>query len=308
MAILRDGLVSTDEAFGSKGALLENTIKKIGWSETPFLSAIGTAAPRDRSVSVALGHSWYYDELPEGDLNNAHAEGSPKAQAKKYSGGSLKNHFQIVKNTYGVTGSEAPATEVDGNSKLIKQGEMTSVEHKKSIERILLSDQAAVARVNSGSTVIGKCGGLKSFATAANTIDASGADLSMQLIRDLLKVGYLKGRPYEFIMVNDNQNDKLLDLLDKMKQANIKQKYLEDEVLAITNTYGKNVKVLLSPFLADNEIIAFRSDDIYKVNWRPMFVRELTSSDDVKEKEIVSEITLRVCTPVAFAWLKNLKA
>ena len=107
-------------------------------------------------------------------------------------------------------------------------------------------------------------------------------------------------------MVNDKQNDRLLDILDKIKQANMTEKYLESEVLAVRNTYG-HVKVLLNPFLDQNEIIAFRSDDIFKVNWRAMEVKELPTSDDAVENEIISEFTLRVCTPVAFAWLKNLK-
>lgn len=303
---IRTGLITAEEAFGSKGVMLENTIKQIGWQSTPFYSAISTAAPADRSTSVAVGHKWFYDELPEGDASNAHAEGGAKAVAKYFVGGALNNHFQIVKNTYGVSGSQEPAKDVAGRGILSRQGEMASVEHKKSIEKILLSGQAAVQRVNTGTPAVGKCGGLKSFSTAQNTIDANNTDLTMQMIRNLLKIGWNKGRPYEFLMINDKQNDRLLDILDRIKQANITQKYLEEDLLAIKTSYG-DVKVMLNPFLEQTEIIAFRSDDIFKVNWRPMATRELPTSDDAIEKEIVSEFTLRVCTPVAFGWLKKLK-
>ncbi|MBE9829357.1 SU10 major capsid protein [Campylobacter concisus] len=304
---IKTGLVTAEEAFGSKGVVLENTIKQIGWQSTPFYSAISTAAPADRSTSVAVGHKWFYDELPDGDAANAHAEGGAKATAKYFVGNTLSNHFQIVKNTYGVSGSQEPAKDVAGRGILANQGEMASVEHKKSIEKILLSSQTAVQRVNSGgSPVVGKCGGLKSFSTANNTIDANNTDLTMQMIRDLLKIGWSKGRPYQFLMVNDKQNDRLLDILDKIKQANITQKYLEEDLLAIRTSYG-DVKVMLNPFLDQNEIIAFRADDIFKVNWRPMMTRELPTSNDAVEKEIISEFTLRVCTPVAFGWLKKLK-
>lgn len=304
---VKTGLMTTEEAFGGSGALLEKSIKQVGWETTPFYSAISLAAPIDRTSSPAMGHKWRYDELPDGDLNNAHAEGGPKAVAKYYTGGELKNHFQIAKNTYGVSGSQKPATDTQGRGMLAKQGEYSSIEHKKSIEKILLSGQTAVQRVNGGSSpAVGKCGGLKSFSTAVNTIDAANTDLTMQMIRNLFKIGWSKGRPYEFMMVNDKQNDRLLDILDKIKQANMTEKYLESEVLAVKNTYG-HVKVLLNPFLDQNEIIAFRSDDIFKVNWRAMEVKELPTSDDAVENEIISEFTLRVCTPVAFAWLKNLK-
>ncbi|MDL0088490.1 SU10 major capsid protein [Campylobacter gastrosuis] len=305
---VKTGLITSEEAFGTKGVYLENTIKRIGWQQTPFLSTISTAAPADRSTNVALGHSWYYDEIPTGDKNNAHVEGGAAAQIKYFTGSSLKNHFQIVKNGYGVSGTEEHSTRVNGSAKLATQGELSSLEHKLSIEQILLSDQAAVARVNSGgSLTAGKCGGLKSFATSVNTIDAAGAELDMQLIRNLLKIGFFKNRPYQYLMVKDTQNDKLLALLDKYKQANYKVKQFDDEVLAINSSYGTNIKIILNPFLAENEIIAYRSDDIVKVNWRAMKTREIPTSDDAIKKEIISEFTLRVCTPVAFAWLKNLK-
>ena len=127
---IKTGLVTAEEAFGSKGVVLENTIKQIGWQSTPFYSAISTAAPADRSTSVAVGHKWFYDELPDGDAANAHAEGGAKATAKYFVGNTLSNHFQIVKNTYGVSGSQEPAIDVAGRGILANQGEMASVEHK----------------------------------------------------------------------------------------------------------------------------------------------------------------------------------
>ena len=45
---LKTGLVTNAEAFG-KDADLETNIVKVGWTETPFLSTIGSAAPQSRS-------------------------------------------------------------------------------------------------------------------------------------------------------------------------------------------------------------------------------------------------------------------
>ncbi|MFL1707064.1 DUF5309 family protein [Campylobacter sp. MOP7] len=307
MPTLKEGLITSEEAFGKSGIDLENTIKQIGWRATPFLSSIGTAAPADRSSNVALGHQWHYDELPDGELDNAHAEGGAKSSAKYSIGGTLKNHYQIVKNAYGVTGSEQPSKRIDGKAILANEGEHASIRHKKSIEKILLSGQAAVQRAKSSSTV-GKCGGLKSFATSVNTVDAGNAALSLQLLRNLLKIGYMKDRPYDFMIMSDTQQDRMMDLIDKIKQAGMTVDYLSDKIQVFESQYGGKIKLLLSPELANNEIIAYRSEDIFKVNWRPMAVRELPTGDDAIEKEIISEFTLRVCTPIAFAWLKNLKA
>lgn len=308
MASLRNGLVDTSEAFGKRGMDFETTIKSIGWSETPFLSTIGTAAPADRSSNAALGHGWFYDILPDGDDDNAHFEGGAMAEVKKASGASLKNHYQIVKNAFGVTGSEEMSKNINGKASLSRELEQASIAHKKTIEKILLSETQATARVNSGSKVAGKCGGLKSFATAQNTIDAANKDLEWQHILNLLKVGYLNGGSYKIIMMSDIQKDKLDNLLFKKVQATMDINYLGTTVSAIKQTsYGGGIKILLNPLLAENEIIAYRPEDIFKVNWRPMKIVDRVSTDDDTKKEIISEFTLRVCTPFAFAWLKNLK-
>ncbi|WP_162273637.1 SU10 major capsid protein [Campylobacter pinnipediorum] len=305
---MKQGLVTTQEAFGKSGADLERRIYQIGWTETPFLSTIQTMAPADRSSSVSLGHQWFYDEIPDCDIDNAHNEGAAMADLKNYTGGSLKNHFQIVKNAYGVTGSEAAGNRIDGKKQLAVQGELSSHVHKRTIEKILVSDQAAVQRVNSANTA-GKCGGLKSFLTSSNKVDAGGSELSWQMILDLLKVGFLKGRPYKILMMGDNQKDRLDFLLEKKQQATMDTNYLGVNVQTLKSTsYGSNIKILLNPYLENNEIIAYNPEDIVKVNWRPMEVKSRVTTDDKELKEIISEFTLRVCTPYAFCALQSLKA
>ena len=305
---MRPGLISTEEAFGKSGIQLEKRIMQIGWSDTPFLSTIGAAAPMDRSSNVALGHQWTYDVIPDGTLDNAHLEGGEMAELKKFTGGTLKNHYQIVKDTYGATGSEAAGRRIDGKPSLGAQGEMASFNHKKTLERILVSDQAAVQRVNSGSGTAGKCGGLLSFATSNNTIDATTKELSWQMILDALKIGFLKGKPYKVLMMGDVQKDRLDFLLDKKQQATMDVNYLGVNVQTLKQTpYGNNIKILLNPFLENNEIVAYNPEDIIKVNWRPMRTEERKTTKDEIVKEILSEFTLRVCTPYAFTWLKNLK-
>ena len=169
------GLVTNAEAW-SKEADLERDIKKVGWTQTPFLSTISSAAPASRSGLAAQGHRWYYDVQPDGDTNNAHVEGSAPAPAKYYVGGELSNHYQIVKHTYGLSGSEKESSLVNGKTVLADQFEKTTMDHKKSIEKILLSSQAAVQRGGmqlhrgawgqptgehfaAGGPVMGYCGG-----------------------------------------------------------------------------------------------------------------------------------------------------
>jgi hypothetical protein len=307
--VTKAGLVDQTQLWG-KEADLERVIKEIGFKDTPFLSLIPSAAPI-RSGRAGLGHRWYYDEVPDGgNASNKHLEGGAPAAAEYYEGGEMVNHYQIVKSTYGITGSDEDATRVDGKSIFTDLFIKTQLKHTKTIENILLGSQTPVQRVNTGTPVAGVCGGLKSFATVNNTIDAAGDPLTWNLLRELLKLGWKNGTRYEYLMMNSHQKDVLDDILFSKAYVNVLgTKTLENNVTLIGNTpYGSNLKVILTPYLEESEIIAVHPQDIYKVNLRPMKTRELPTQDDKRTKEILSEFTLRVCTPFAFIMLSDLDA
>lgn len=304
------GLIDNLVAFG-KEADLERDIKEVGWTKTPFFSTIPSAAPTSRAARAASGHSWYYDEVPDGTLDNAHEEGGKPATPEYFEGGELKNHYQIVKNTYGVTGTEKESTRVDGKMVLTTQFKNATIRHKKSIEMILLSAQAPVQRakkVGATSAVAGKSGGIKYFAHANNTITVANDELTWKLLRDILKLGFMKGVGFNYLMMNDTQKDVIDDIVFSKTQTSLNAKRLEMNITEIGSTaYGSNIKILLNPFMADDEIIAYTPENLRKVNWRPMKPYELARTADATEKELISEFTLRVCHPYAFAWLKGLK-
>ncbi|OCR88889.1 hypothetical protein CFT12S00416_05550 [Campylobacter fetus subsp. testudinum] len=311
MAFIKNGIIGSEEAFG-KIADYEKRILSIGVKDTPFLSSISSGAPISRAGNVGSGHRWYYDKMPDGVTDNAHVEGGAMSALHKYVGEELVNHYQIVKETFGITGTEYEATRINGEGVEASQRQMATVNLTKTIEKILLSETNAVQRVNTaGAQIAGKCGGLKSFATAENKIDAAKEALSWKLVREVLKLGYMKGgSQYRVLMMNATQKDALDDILfSKTNVQGLGTSTIENNVTMIGNTpYGSNIKVLLSPYLADSEIIAYTPEDIYKVNWRAMKEREISTSDDARLFEIINEFTLRVCTPFAFAWIHNLKA
>jgi hypothetical protein len=304
-SILKTGLVSQEEAWG-KEADLERVIKSTGFADTPFLSLIPSAAPI-KTGNAAGGHRWFYDDVPDGDEANAYEEGGVPAPLEYFVGGEMVNQYQIVKNTYGVSGSNEDYKRVDGTPIMTDQFIKAKQKHTKSIEQILLSSQAPVARNKAGS-VIGKCGGLKSFVTANNNFDMAAATLKWESIRELLKIGWQNGGVFEYIMMNSTQKDALDDIMFSKSYINqFGVKTLEGNVTLIGQTpYGSNVKVLLSPYVDQDEIIALRPKDIYKVNLRPMKTTPLPRTRDADEKELISEFTLRVCTPFAFARFHNL--
>lgn len=310
MGLVKNGLITNEEAFG-KDADLERDIKKIGWTKTPFLSTIESRAPKSRSGTAASGHRWNYEEVQKGNMDNAQIEGDKFVEPSYYVGEELLNHYQIVEDAYGASGTEEDSTRIDGKLVLASQFEHSSQVHKSAIEQILLSDQAAVKRVNQGANKIaGRCGGLKSFAHAGNTITlANTPKLSWQNVRDILKVGFKKGVGYTHIMMNDTQKDALDDILFDKARSQLNAKVLNNHVTMIGATaYGNNISIMLNPYLPDDEIIAYNAKSIYKVNWRPMKTIETAKVKDAIKKVILSEFTLRVEHPYAFAWIKGLKA
>ena len=306
MAFMRAGIASMEEAW-AKWADYETGIKKIGFQHTPFFSTISSVAAKDRSADVKNGHMWNYDKVPDGDINNAFIEGADAPKAKSYHGESLKNHYQIVSNTFGVTGTSKKASYMNGESVEAYQRKQAVLEHTMTIEKILLSDQAAVQR---DDATAGKCAGIGQFLTTNNVIEAAGADLSWKLLREILKIGFIKGgSPFTHLMMNTAQKDKIDDILfSKTLSNNFATTRLENNVTIIGQTaYGNNIKLILNPFMDENMVLAIKPADIYKVNWRPMEEMPLAHVGDRFEYQLISEFTLRVSTPYSVAAIKNLK-
>lgn len=309
MAFMREGIMDSRTAWAQLYDY-EKSIKTIGFKNSPFYSLIQSVAPSATNINIASGHEWYFDKVPDGTVNNFHAEGSEPAEFKTFHGEMLKNHYQIVKTSFGVSGTDSKGSHVNGENKLAYQRKQAVLEHTISLEKILLSDQKAEAR-SDGNNYIGKAAGIKSFLDANNTIDAVGQALGWKDIRELLKIGFLKGgSPFTHIMMNAPQKDALDDILfAKTTPINLGANNIDNNVTVIGNTpYGSNIKVILNPYLEDNEVIAFKPAEIYKVNWRAMHERDIPTSKDALLKEIVSEFTLRVSSPFSLARIKNLKA
>lgn len=300
------GLMSTQDAFGHAADLF-NDIKRVGWGSTPFFSSLSAKAPTAKTKSF-FGHEWLYEEIPDGDANNAHIEGDAPAPLSVESMGSLKNHYQIFKDSYGVSGSEDEAERVDGTKELMQQFALKSIKHRKSIEMALLGSQAPVQRVNTGVKVAGRLGGIKHFLSAANDFNAAGANLTYPILREILKPGFMHDLPVKVLMMNDTQKDALDDILWSKTMVNaFNPQTIENNITLIKQTaYGNDIKVIFSPFLAADEIIAYNPEYINPVVYRPTRKKPIPDGDDAMKEQIITELTLRVSHPFAVCRLKGL--
>lgn len=299
------GLIGISEAFGHQADLFTE-IKEVGYSETPFYSLIGSAAPTSRANSWD-GHTWKYIDLPDGD-DNAHVEGSEPAPAESFQMAPAKNYYQIFKNTFGVTGSEDAAMGIDDKKELARQMALAQIKHRKSIELALLSATSPV-QGNKNTSTAGLLGGVKHFLTADTDFGQAGTTLSWSIFREGLKVGFLNGIPMRCAMMNDVQKDALDDILfAKSQNTNMSATKIDNNVTTIGQTaYGNNIQVILNPNMADDEIVFFNPEYIKAVVYRPTKILDIARTKDAIEKELITELTLRIDHKYALCRLKGLK-
>jgi hypothetical protein len=313
MSIIKvNGLAEMSDKFG-KDADLVKAIKQVGLLDTPFFSTIAADADSRADADISSAHTWRYRVHPDGELDNAAMEGADFAAPVYYDGGELKNHYQIVRNGFGVTGSAEKAAYTDGKPVLTQAQLDAQTAHRKTLNKILLSAQAPVQRVNTGATSAlkaGKLGGIKNFATTENTIDATDLEFGYDMLIALLQIGDDNGGQFTHLICNTaikNKIDKILK--DWITNVSMGQSWMGINVRAIQNVpYANSVKVLVERDLAQNEIIVYRPQEIHKVFWRPTKVYEKARTSDALQKQVLSELTLRIDTPYSFAWLKNIGA
>lgn len=299
-----DGLIFLKDLSAGQ-ADLSMAIAKLGYHDTPLFNMIQKAVPSKTGKAV-FGHDWYYEEGVEGDDSNKHAEGSAPATATHGTMGTSKNHYQIIKHTYGITGSMEGKADLEGMEELKKEGVRKQKEHRKTIEKALLSAQAPVQR-NPDTSTIGQMGGLKHWCTVNNTVDIGG-DLTIQMLRDMFKIGFYQSMPTTHIFVSDVQKDRLDDLFADKNRGTYGQTILQDtNYTQLDNfAYAPKVKVILSPYVADDEIIGINAGSLALVYQRLTKPYDLARNSDSIQKELISELTLRVNNPYGVTLISGL--
>lgn len=283
---------------------LTKEIAKLGYDDTPLFNMIAKAVPSVKGQTYD-GHSWRYEEAPEGDETNINLEGSAAKAPEFVELGTSKNHYQIVKHSYGITGSMEDRQRSDGEEELVRQGTLATIRHRKTIEKALFKNVAPVQR---GAAAEGVMGGIKHWCTAQNSTLGVNADLSMQIIKELLKISHFKGNRMTHAFMSDTQKDRLDALLDSKVMTGLGAKVLEGtNYMQISNlAYAPNLKIILTPYVNDDEIVFTNMSNLALVYQRLTKKYDLARTKDAVEKELISELTLRVNNPYAVGLISGL--
>ncbi len=299
-----DGLINLKDQHSPQKDLVEK-MAQLGYNDTPMFNMIakGTASKKGKGID---GHQWWYEDAPEGDDTNAHAEGSAPATATFGELGESKNHYQIIKHTWGITGSMEDKQNIEGSNEFIKEGTRKAIQHRKTIEKAMFGTQDPTQR-DKANSVAGQMGGFEHWCGVHNTLDTAG-DLSIQLLRELFKLGFYNGMPTTHLFMNDVQKDRLDDIFGDKNRGTYGMTTLKDtNYLQLDNfTYAPKVKVILSPYMADDEILSTNQGSLALVFQRLTKSYEIARTSDEIKKELISELTLRVNNPYGVSKLKGL--
>ncbi len=305
---MADSYLSSHEAIENQQSFY-NVIKNTGWEDSPFFSSISSISFKNKDPKE--GHTWFYRERPQGDANNAFAEGGARADVKSYTATKLQNELQILKASYGVTGSQKDVMSVEGKANyLAEQAEMAAIDLRLSIERALLTNTAPVAATTSAD--VRKLGGLSHY-LIVDTVADDGAGNPAPLdwskhVKESLKAMWLKGCKANYIMTSAAQKDKLDAILDTKKQYSRADTSYVDNFTVIADTgYAKNVKIIVNPFVADDEMWFYDSRLIKSVLHRSIKGQDITDKTYDKETyQHLMELTLQIDDPYAVVRVRNL--
>ncbi|MCK5111068.1 MAG: DUF5309 family protein [Arcobacteraceae bacterium] len=292
---------------------LVTEMARIGKTNTPFYHLIKKGTPSKKGKAID-GHQWWYEAKPTGTGDNAHIEGGDTANSVDRNLGESKNHYQIIKHKFGVTGSAEGKQDIEGKDEMTVAGVTSIDDHLLDIERIILSDAEPVQRVNTeGAEVAGKLGGVRHWLTAENTVDALNAGtptaLSKKHLRDMFKIGWKQGVITEYVFMNDAQKDKL-DEIDTESSNSIygKKDLRVNDYQTIKNfTYAKDVQVILTPHLPQDMILGVNADSLALVHQRLSKIETLGKTGDSIKKTIITELTLRINNPYGVTAITGLE-
>ncbi len=301
-----DGLILLKNQ-NSPHADLVNKMAKLGYNDTPLFNMIQKATP-DKKGKAIDGHAWWYENEVDGDDTNNHAEGSVPANATHSTHGNSKNHYQIIKHTYGITGSMEDKQDIEGSDEFIAEGTRKAKQHRKTIEKMLFSVQDPIMRdASADPKVNGMSAGLKHWLTVNNTLDTAG-DLSIKLFRELFKFGFYHGMPTTHLFMNDAQKDRLDDLFaDKMRGTYGQTTLKDTNYSTLENfSYAPKVKIILTPYVPQDEIIGVNASSLALVFQRLSKSYDIARTSDEVKKELISELTLRVNNPYGVSAITGL--
>ena len=298
---------------------LTDVIYDISPTDTPFMSSVG------KTKANAVYHEWQTDSLAAVNATNAAVEGDDAASATLAPTTRVGNRTQISQKTIQISGTLEQVDKAGRKSEKAYQLSKASAELKRDMEKILLSNQAAVT---GDAATARKLGSLQAWletnyvvaGTAGSdgtTARVSGTDAAFTetMLKNAVKSAYEQGGNPSVLMVTPTQKQVVSGFAGIAEQRYQAPSNAPTTIVGAADVYLSDfgtLSVVPNRFMSadadDNGEVAFVLDPEYAsiAYLRPFATNELAKTGDSEKTQLLVEYTLEVKNEKAHAIIADL--
>ena len=296
----------TYESVGNREDLTD-VIYNISPTDTPFMSSVG------KTKATAVYHEWQTDSLADASVANAVVEGADASSATLAPTTRVGNRTQISQKTIQIAGTLESIDKAGRKSEKAYQLSKASSELKRDMEKILLSNQAAVTGDASTARKLGSLQAwLETNYVGAGTAGADGttarvsgtdAAFTETMLKSAVKQAYEAGGNPSVLMVTPTQKQVVSGFAGIAEQRYQAPSNKPTTIVGAADVYLSDfgtLSVVPNRFMSadadDNGEVAFVLDPEYAsiAYLRPFATNELAKTGDSEKTQLIVEYTLEV--------------
>jgi len=308
----------TYESVGNREDLTD-VIYNISPTDTPFMSSVG------KTKATAVYHEWQTDSLADASTANAVVEGADATSATLAPTTRVGNRTQISQKTIQIAGTLESIDKAGRKSEKAYQLSKASSELKRDMEKILLSNQAAVTGDASTARKLGSLQAwLETNYVGAGTAGADGttarvsgtdAAFTETMLKSAVKAAYEQGGNPSVLMVTPTQKQVVSGFAGIAEQRYQAPSNAPTTIVGAADVYLSDfgtLSVVPNRFMSadadDNGEVAFVLDPEYAsiAYLRPFATNELAKTGDSEKTQLLVEYTLEVKNEKAHAIIADL--
>jgi len=308
----------TYESVGNREDLTD-VIYNISPTDTPFMSSVG------KTKATAVYHEWQTDSLADASVANAVVEGADASSATLAPTTRVGNRTQISQKTIQIAGTLESIDKAGRKSEKAYQLSKASSELKRDMEKILLSNQAAVTGDASTARKLGSLQawletnyvGAGTAGSDGTTARVSGTDAAFTetMLKNAVKAAYEQGGNPSVLMVTPTQKQVVSGFAGIAEQRYQAPSNAPTTIVGAADVYLSDfgtLSVVPNRFMSadadDNGEVAFVLDPEYAsiAYLRPFATNELAKTGDSEKTQLLVEYTLEVKNEKAHAIIADL--
>jgi hypothetical protein len=308
----------TYESVGNREDLTD-VIYNISPTDTPFMSSVG------KTKATAVYHEWQTDSLADASTANAVVEGADATSATLAPTTRVGNRTQISQKTIQIAGTLESIDKAGRKSEKAYQLSKASSELKRDMEKILLSNQAAVTGDASTARKLGSLQawletnyvGAGTAGSDGTTARVSGTDAAFTetMLKNAVKAAYEQGGNPSVLMVTPTQKQVVSGFAGIAEQRYQAPSNAPTTIVGAADVYLSDfgtLSVVPNRFMSadadDDGEVAFVLDPEYAsiAYLRPFATNELAKTGDSEKTQLLVEYTLEVKNEKAHAIIADL--